>query len=81
MTMILNQNDGSKKYILRVAKTLKNGEYINLTKEKNDEDNHSSCSYRKWNEFLKENGMIKVGKLEAVSGRFNLDLLLVRKKS
>ena len=51
-----------------------------MTNQKNDENDHSTWSYCKCNEYLKEHGVIKTGKLEALRRRCNLYHLLVRKK-
>ena len=78
--MILNRVDGAKKYSLRMVKTQKKkGKYVKLTKEKNDENDHSTWSCSKYNEYLKEKGVLKTGKLEAPRRRCNLHHLLVQK--
>ena len=80
MTMILNRVDGAKKHSLRMVKTQKKkDECVKLTKDKNNEDNHFTWSYSKCNEYLKEKGVIKTGKLEALRRRCNLHHLLVQK--
>lgn len=50
-----------------MVKTLKRqGECTDLTKQKNDGNDHSTWSCSKCQEFLAEHRVIKIGKLEAL---------------
>ena len=81
MTMIMNRIEGAKKHSLRMVKTAKKqGKHVNLTKIKNDENDHSTWSYSNCKEHLTGHGIMKTGKLEALRRRCNLHHLLVRKK-
>ena len=63
-----------------MVKTVKKqGKYVNLTKIKNDENDHSTWSHSKCKEYLAEYGVMKTGKLEVLRRRCNLYHLLVRK--
>jgi len=64
LTIILNRIENAKNFSLRIVKAVKEkGNYREISKLQNVENDANTWTLKKCNEYLKENNMIRVGNL------------------
>lgn len=62
------------------GENLQKGKRVGLGNQKNDENDHTTCSFSKCKEYSKEKGVIKTSNLETLRKTHSLHHFLVRKK-